>query len=433
MSVVERLRRNDLVFHGAIVFGGVVGANVFNYLYYMLIGRVAGVVAYGEVTALASSMFVLGAPANVGQLIVAKLAADLDAAGNTAALRRLVDVVTGVTAIVGLALLVIAILARDPIARFFNLTDTTPVIATALALAFFYMTYVQRGILQGTHLFEAFSISWGLESIARCALGVGLVVWWGPAGALIGSAAGIAIAAGYNWVIFRRRFGTQRATVSLDRSNIVRVVSGIGLGQLTLTVLTFYDVPLVKHAFDAPSAGLYAAAALVGRAVIAVGAFIPMIVLPKATARVATGRSALPMFAAAVGLAAAFVAIAVLFAVVSPRFVVTTIAGRAFGAATPLVLWYVLASGALSIATVIASYNFGLHRYAFVAPVLAIACAEITTLSLWHPSLSTVVGVLLAGHVGVLAASLYGVGANAAITREITPAEAVVSAEPTIG
>jgi hypothetical protein len=112
---------------------------------------------------------------------------------------------------------------------------------------------------------------------------------------------------------------------------------------------------------------------------------------------------------------------------------VTTIAGGAFGDAAPLVIWYVLASGALSIAIVVASYNFGLYRYAFVVPVFSVACVEITTLSMWHPSLAAVVAVLLAGHVCVLAASLYGTAAAGPAAGPLESTDPVPATEPTIG
>ena len=431
--MIERLRRSVLFRHAALVFGGVVVANICNYLYYMLVGRAAGVVVYGEVTSLASALLVLGAPANVGQLIVAKLAADLDAAGDRAALRRLSDVVTRWTLLAGMLVVVVAVVLRRPVAGFFNLDDPAPIVATAFALAAFFVTYVQRGVLQGAHLFEEFSVSLVIEAFARVALGVVLVLRWGATGALIGSGIGVALGGIYNAVVFRRRFGRLRAPVPLDRSTLARVVSGVGLGQMTLTVLTFYDVPLVKHGFDSRSAGLYAAAALVGRAVIAAAAFIPTIVLPKATARVAAGLSPLPLFVAAVGTAIALAVFAALCCLIAPAFAVTTIAGRAFGDAAPLVLLYVFASGALSIATVVASYNFGLHRYAFVVPMFVVACAEIVTLSLWHPSLTAFVEVLLAGHACVLLASLYGVTAPATRRDAAEAGDPVPAAEPTIG
>ncbi|GAC1658287.1 MAG: hypothetical protein NVS4B13_00980 [Candidatus Elarobacter sp.] len=417
--------------HGAIVFGGVVVANIFNYLFYMLIGRRADVVTYGEVTSLASALLVLGAPANVGQLIVARLAAGLDAEGDKASLRRLGDLVTIWTCVAGGVVVALTVLARDPIAQFFNLNETGPVVATGIALAAFLVVYVQRGVLQGAHVFGDFSISLAFESVTRVILGLALVGPFGATGALAGVAIGLVLAAGYNFACFHRRFGSGRARIPFDRTTFARVVTGVGLGQLTLTVLTFYDVPLVKHAFDARSAGLYAAAALVGRAVIAACAFVPTIVLPKANARVVAGQSALPLLLAAAGLAAAVVAVALAAGALAPRFVVKLISGGKFADAAPLVLLYVAASGALSAATVVASYNFGLHRYEFVIPTFVVACAEIITLALWHPSLASIVSVLAVGHTCVLAATLYRITAPASVARaaELEP-EPIPGAEP---
>ncbi|MDB5071260.1 MAG: sugar isomerase [Candidatus Eremiobacteraeota bacterium] len=405
--MIARLRKSDVLLHAAIVFGGVVVANVFNYLFYMLIGRRAGVVIYGEVTSLASALLVIGAPANVGQLIVARLAAGLDAHGDKASLRRLGDLVTMWTGAAAAVVFVLVLLLRAPIASFFNLTETAPVVAAGATLAALLVAYVQRGVLQGAHLFEDFSYSLSLETITKLVVGVALVAPFGATGALSGVAAGLVLAASFNFFSFHRRFGGGRATVAFDRATLTRIVSGVGLGQLTLTVLTFYDVPLVKHAFDARTAGLYAAAALVGRAVIGACMFVPTIILPKANARAAAGQSTLPLLLAALGLGTAVVAVAVVASALAPRFVVTTIAGRPFGDAAPLVLLYVLASGALSLAYVVASYNFGLHRYEFVVPAFVVACAEIATLAVWHPSLHAIVAVLATGHACVLAATLY--------------------------
>ena len=77
--MIARIRQSELARHGAIVFAGVLLANILNYLYYMLVGRAGGVETYGVVTSLTSALLVLSAPAIVVQLIVARLAADLEA------------------------------------------------------------------------------------------------------------------------------------------------------------------------------------------------------------------------------------------------------------------------------------------------------------------------------------------------------------------
>ena len=264
-------------------------------------------------------------------------------------------------------------------------------------------------------------------------LTVVLVVPFAATGALGATALALLLTGLYHGWRFATRFGPSRAPLALDARTLVRVTAGAGIGQLTLTVLTFYDVPIIKHAFDAHAAGLYAATALIGRAVIAASAFIPTIVLPKATARVAAGRSPLGLFLAAVGVTLGAVALAVLAGMFFPTVVVTAISGRAFADAAPLVLTYILASGALALAMVIASYNFGLRRYAFVVPATLAAAAEVVTLALWHPTLQAAVGVLAVGHTCVLACTLYRITTplpETATATESSDADAFALAEP---
>jgi hypothetical protein len=176
----------------------------------------------------------------------------------------------------------------------------------------------------------------------------------------------------------------------------------------------FYDVPIVRHAFDARSAGLYAAAALVGRAVLATISFVPTLIMPKATARVAARMSPTPLLLTALAIAGVIVVGAAGLALFAPAFVVRLIAGGRFGDAAPLVLAYTLASGALALANVVGAYKMGLHQYDFVVPTAIVAAVEILLMAFWHPSLTSVVTVLLCGHLAVFASTLFGLTAPAA-------------------
>lgn len=388
-------------------------ASLFNYLYYVLIARRAGVEIYGVVTALTSAMLVILTPGIVGQFVAARLAADLEARHDNGALRMLADLLTTWAATIGAIVVAAGLLFRGQIAAFFNLTDTLPVVMVTISLGVYAVVVVQRGILQGAHRFGDFAASSSIDAIVKVLVGVPLVGILGATGGLIGLTAGVVLALAFDMIAFRARFGTVRSPIALDRGLILRVVSHVGLGQLTFTVLTFYDVPLIKHAFDARSAGLYAAAALVGRAVVSAVSFVPTLVMPKATARIAGGRSPLPLLGAALGLAGIIVGIACVAALLAPRFVVTLLSGQAFGEAASLVLPYTIASGALSLANVVAAYKMGLHHYDFVVPCLVVAVAEITVFGFWHPTLPAAVAVLAAGHVAVLAVTLFRVRATA--------------------
>ncbi len=74
------------------------------------------------------------------------------------------------------------------------------------------------------------------------------------------------------------------------------------------------------------------------------------------------------------------------------------------------------------------------NLYRFVVPAAVVATAEVVTLALWHPALSSVVAVLIAGHTGLLAATLYGVtaaGVSPAERAEIA-ADGVPVVEPVV-
>jgi O-antigen/teichoic acid export membrane protein len=324
---------------------------------------------------------------------------------------------------VGVVAVAIGFAARSAIAGFFKMTDTSPVIAALFGLALFAVVMVQRGVFTGAHRFAEFAISGSIETVMKVVAGVALAGLFGATGGLVGIDIGLGLALLYNVIVFAIRFGPRASSMPFDAGVVSRVVTHGGAGQLTLTILMFYDVPLVKHLFDPRQAGLFAAAALAGRAILSAVSFVPTLVLPKAAARLGAGRSPVPLLAAALCLAGGAVAFGAVAGALWPRLVVTILAGPAFGDAAPLVLLYILASGALGLANVVAAYKMGLHRFDFVGPALAIAAVEILTIWVWHPSLAAVVIVLAVGHTTVLGATLFRatswVGSRAVLSDQI--------------
>jgi O-antigen/teichoic acid export membrane protein len=410
----RRIVRSDFVRHGAIVFTGLIVANVLNYLYYVLCGRVLGVEGYGELNALTSAVLTLAAPANVAQIVVAKLAAELIAAGDRRAADRLAATAVRGTLWLALGIAAASALFVVPLERFFHVASPWPILLAAVSLGLFAAITVQRGALQGAGRFGAFSASYCIEAAVRTGAGVALAVRFGPLGALVGLLLGVLVCYGYDAVLLRGRPGAPGSASGLAGLRVSYVAGRIGLAQLMLTVLSFYDVVLARNVFGARDAGLYAAAALVGRVMLGLLAFVPTLLMPKATARARAGAAVLPLFAGAAGVALAIAAAGALAAAAAPAGIVTLFAGRKFAAAAPIVSVYVLAAGALGLANVVAAYQFGLHRFRFVVPASAVGLAEIVTVALWHPTPVAMAGVLLAGHAAFLATTLLGIGATAA-------------------
>ncbi|MGB8205638.1 MAG: polysaccharide biosynthesis C-terminal domain-containing protein [Candidatus Baltobacteraceae bacterium] len=391
------------------MFAGIIAANALTYVYYALVGRVLGVAGYGVVSALFSATLLIAtAPATVAATVVTRIAAGLYAAKDHQKLRRLGDLVSAASAGLGIAAFLAVTVAEPAIASYLHLASIAPVLAAGAVLALAFALPLQRSVLQGTQHFSIYATSMIVETALKAATGPLLALRFGVTGALAGLAIGSAVSAIYNALILRRLYSGRPARLRFDLRRMFVSSAGTGSAVLAINALLFYDVIIVRHAFDPISAGLYGATALVGRALYTVVSFIPTIVLPKAAARAAAGAAGpRSLLAPALTAAAAIIAGALVVTAAAPGTLVAIIAGRAFATAGPYVLPYVLALSFLALANIVAMYQIGLARLSFVVPLCTAAASEIATITIWHPTIPAVITVLVCGHCAAFLTTLF--------------------------
>ena len=275
-------------------------------------------------------------------------------------------------------------------------------LCSAVALPFL------RGILQGISAFGAFALSNVAETAAKAVLGPLLGLAGGVGGALGGFALGYAIAVAYTFVAgIPHRRGVH---VPFSLRTVARTSATVAIAVFCLNALLLYDVVLAKRFLDPHAAGLYGAAALASRALFAVIAFIPTVLLPQAARRAAQGERTRTLFAQAFGVAAVICAVAVLAFALAPRLVITTIAGRSFAAGAAFLLPYVYAVAMLSLANVVATYNIARGRMRFVVPLACVAVGEVTAVMLRHRSAADLLQTIAVGHTLALLAVAVSLG-----------------------
>ena len=424
--MIAKLRSNDFLHHGAIVFAGLMMANVFHYLWYFEVSRLVGVAGYATVTSLFASVLICALPGGIAQTIVAKLAADLHASGDRAKLRTLANRLSLIGLGVGVFALVLTLIFRGAIADYLHINDLRLIIASGIALMLTLALYFQRGIYQGAQEFATFTISNVIEAVGKAALGAALpLAGFGALGALAGLDIALALSLVFTFLRFSM-FGPPAASLVLPWGRIIRTSSSIALSVSAISVMALFDVILVKHYFAAEIAGLYSAASLAGRALFTVLAFVPTVIMPKASARVAAGLSPRPLLAQAALLVLVIGGSALALFGLAPRFVIAVIAGRLYLDAAPLVFVYGCAVVMLAAANIVAMYKIGLHRFDFTVPIVAVMIGEIVAVSLRHGSLVTVIQTLVMGHAMALAVTLYRITARQPETIQETSPQPVM-------
>jgi O-antigen/teichoic acid export membrane protein len=412
---LQKVLRSEFLRHSAVVFGATLAANILNYLFNVAVSRRLGVENYAVLSALGGLLVVLSLPSIVVNLIVVKFAAEFHAVGDEQRLARLSRVVLQWTAILAAVLFAACFALRGVIANFLHIADDYAVIFTVTLLALSLIMPSVRGVLQGRQDFRLFANSVILELALKVIFGVALVyAGFGVRGAMFGWSVAVGLALCYTiWAVRRGLSRSNEARLSIDASRLFKTLSGMAAATAVLTLLSFLDVVLVKHYFDARQAGLYAAVNLTGKVVLFIVSFLPMTLLPKAIAKAKRGEPAAGLLLqSAAGTLVLSGAVLTLFALM-PATVIEILAGRAFVAAAPYVFRYDIAMTLLAGITLVVNYKIALHRFDFVYLLFAILAAEVVAIAVLHRNIGDVVNIVMIGNAFALLATTYRVNAGA--------------------
>ena len=402
-GIVARIRAllaGDFIRHGAIVFIASMSVNVLGYLFHFAISRKLGVARYGELSALNAGFMLSLVVPQIGSTIAIKYAAGFHTAGDGARLATLIRNFVRFTAIGSAGALAILMLLAVPIASFLRVDDRLAVVLAMATIAFSIASGTLRGLFQGVEAFNSYALSYVLESSLKLVCGVGLVyAGFGVAGAFAGWAFGAFVAFAFTAIALVRTLGRAPGTrIDLHLGAFVRTLTGVAVATVLLAVVQNADLLVVKHVADDTTAGLYGALSLAGKILLFLVAFVPLIVLPKATRTALAGKPAGGLLLQALAVSAAMSLPGLVFYYFLPRLVITTLAGKAFAAGAPYVFAYGVAMVELAFVTVIVNFKMGIHRFDFAWPLAVCALAEVVGIAEFHRTLSDVTTVLIAGN-----------------------------------
>lgn len=401
-SLVQRGVRSDVGRHGGMVLVATIGVNVANFLFYSLAGRAIDVAGYGALMSLVSLALIVTAPAVVAQNTLAKLVADLVAAGDPGVVRRVARSALGAALLVASVVFAAALVLNGALSHLVHVSDPLLIPLTGLATAATIVVPVQRGIFQGANRFSELSGSMLLEAFMRIATIVPLARMAGARGGLIAFSLSMLVPLVVFGMRSLRVWPASTPGRPLDVRRFSRAVIETGTGFLAVTVMLSFDVVLVRHYFDAFNAGLYGAVAVVGRAIFTGAAFIPMVLIPKIVARRASRASVRPIAILGIGVTAIVASIGIGIVALAPQRVVTLVNGPAYASAAPYLLPYACAVSLLAGANVAAAVRVGLHRFEHVMPLVAIALAEIAIVAVHHATIGDVLWTIVGGHAAAL-------------------------------
>jgi len=283
----------------------------------------------------------------------------------------------------GAGIVVVAVLGGGAWLIADALSVSTPwmLVLIAAGLPVYFVQAVHRGALQGQLRFERLALSYGAEAAVR----VGVVLALVAAGfGVIGAAIGIFLSFVASAAIARARprGGGERAIAapwSQLRATVV-IAMVLLLGQ---TVLNNADLIIAKALFDPETAGVYAAAAVLGRSVFFVSWSVVQVVFPLIASATASRSQRARAFALAVAVIVGVGAAAVAITAAVGEGLIVTLFGEAYGTAAGLLGLYLVATSVFAVANLLATVDLARGRSAGAIVLACGAVLQTVALVLW--------------------------------------------------
>lgn len=375
-------------FAGSLIM--VVGSNLFNFgqlIYHFVSGRLLGRVYYGDLAAIISIL---------GFIFIVQLALGLTVIKFIASGRRKTEVsnfakwfnwwslwLGGVLAV---AILVLAPFLND----FLNIQQPWAIYVLPPALLFFVLGNTGRSILQGILSFDKYVASLLTDVTVRILLTIafvmlGYAVFGAMLALLIGSISSFLVARFALSPLLKGKRVRRPAVLPLLAYSFPVLVQGLASTSMFST-----DLVLVKHFFSPDQAGIYASAAVLGRAALFASTPIANVMFPMVAKRHSHGQPYHRILYLSALSVTAISAAVVLFFLLFPSLV-GLIYGSQFFEGGKLLWWYGVFMGLLGLALLLTQFYLSIGKTRIVW--LFVLGAFLQAVLIWfiHPGLLTVI------------------------------------------
>lgn len=401
-----------LVSNTAVIFVGSTTASVFSYLFNMLMGRMLGPAQYGEMAAILSLLMIMSVGGTVLMTTTMFYVGEMYGLGNFSGIKRLFEIFTKYVLLLSLLFFLVGSALARPIADFFSISHVVPVVIAFSGFIFGFIILINRGILQGTQQFVAFTLIGILEMFLKVLVAVllvraGFALGGAIAATVIASVATYFVSLRPLTKLWRNIKQDEPAQFHFHKKEIFAYVWPVFISTLLLTVLINLDVILVKHYFPNDQAGLYAAVSTVGKIILYLTSPVISVMFPMILEKKSQGKKHFKMLFFSLALTAIGALIIMGVYSVVPSLVIRILYGKGYTALNYLlpqigifVLFYTLVN-------LLANYFLAIKNFVFLIFMAIAAILVVVWTGLSHGSIVAIIRIFTVSD-GLLFAAMIG-------------------------
>lgn len=379
--------KNSFEKNSILLFALMMGANVCNYLFQIIVGNLMEVESYAQVNTVLAIVSVLSIPTTIITMICARYIALSVSMNNEKGVSSVIRVLVKFTAIVALILVLAILLLMNGITKTFGLYSKWYVVG-ALIIAIVNLCFsITSGTLQGMKKFFPYGIQTILSASGKLIFSV-VFVWigWSVYGIVAAVAIGITLAIVYGLYHmghYVKEAIHDKGEKQINTGEFVRYAFGTIVAQGCVIALTNGDILLVKAYFSDTEAGLYSSAMVIGKIAMYVSTAVVATLFPMVVEKYEKGEDTIPLLKKAMLYGGGISVVCAIGMVTLGRFVIGILFGERYLEAIsylPAVCMYVVP---LTFVTILMNYVLAVNKVKVFDSLMAVGLVAIIVLSLY--------------------------------------------------
>jgi len=375
----------SLVSGGSYLAVAMIVANAGNFALNLFLGRVLTPAEFSDANLMVTLSLTLTSIALGLQLVAARFVGTYDQSGLPGRSERLARMLRGYALGAGLFVGLALALGSSFWSDLFHTASAWPFIILGAGMPFYLLQSVGRGVMQGRLRFRQLASSYVVEMIVRLGTGVLLVaLGFGVIGATIGlTASFIATSVA---VRLLGKIGAGRTGQAPDLIAVRSYAALVSVLLISQLLANNSDVFAAKAFFDPSAAGVYAAIALVGRAVFFLAWSVATVVFPVVARRHASGGDTGSLLTGGIVAVGAIGATCTVGALLLGGAVLGIILGPAYSGVSVPLAGYAATTTLFAIANLVASHELSRGSNIQSRFLLGASVVQVMLLLLWHDS-----------------------------------------------
>ncbi len=389
--VIDFVNGNAFTRNSIVLFSGTMVANILNYAFHVVIGRIVDVPTYGEIESLLALTAIISVPSLAITLAATRFGGEMFSQNAVTQSRVFLHYIQYKIFTIGSVVFILAVICTPWVRSFLRLEHSMPLVFLWTTMFITFFVSATTGMLSGWQKFHAVGALNVISAALKLILGVVLIIAGFGAGGAMGALALSAVVTYGASMVFLRFLSTQKESSEVADINIVReniqkfrtYIVPVFVGSLAITILGNIDMVFAKNALDGMASGQYGALSVVGKIIFFATGVIATVMFSMTSGAHNDTAATRRIFSVAFILTALCCGIALAVYVSAPQWVMSLLFGDKYTAVASYLGWFGVLAALYAFVNLILQYLLSVQYIRIAYYYLGIAFATIGLLFLF--------------------------------------------------